>query len=365
MPNSVRFVGTFEDGISRKLKDVSNGFDKLGGKGSGASLFGNVGAKLVAGGFGLIEEGATVVIDKLFETVDISEKVESQEKQLDAALRAHGDSLANERAALEASITTGEKYGFTADDTRAAVTRLSQAGLKFTDIQRGLPAVLDLARAKHISVADAADIMAKATTGNARGLADLGIKLTPASGKMTDLAKATDQAKAKGDNFLTVANAITGATGDQADSVTDLQKKQVLMNDKWEAFATKIGPGVSTILGAIIDALSWLTDRISTLLDLLDQATKPQAGSHESSGAILNPNHHASGGWAGLNGPELSWLGEDEPELVIPRSRLQQSAGTGMTYVAVPMTAEQLADAAERGLYLSLSRQPALAGSRS
>jgi hypothetical protein len=32
---------------------------------------------------------------------------------------------------------------------------------------------------------------------------------------------------------------------------------------------------------------------------------------------------YATGGWAGLNGPELAWVGEREPELVTPLSKLQ------------------------------------------
>jgi hypothetical protein len=39
---------------------------------------------------------------------------------------------------------------------------------------------------------------------------------------------------------------------------------------------------------------------------------------------------HASGGWVGLNGPELSWLGERGPEYVIPNNALRSGGGSGL-----------------------------------
>src|SRR5439155_1692712 len=39
-----------------------------------------------------------------------------------------------------------------------------------------------------------------------------------------------------------------------------------------------------------------------------------------------SPLHHAAGGWAGLNGPELSWLGEQGPEYVISNHELAGAA---------------------------------------
>jgi hypothetical protein len=38
---------------------------------------------------------------------------------------------------------------------------------------------------------------------------------------------------------------------------------------------------------------------------------------------------HASGGWVGLNGPELSWVGEKGPEYITPTNRLGSTGGGG------------------------------------
>jgi hypothetical protein len=41
------------------------------------------------------------------------------------------------------------------------------------------------------------------------------------------------------------------------------------------------------------------------------------------------PGKHAGGGWVGLNGPELSWLGESGPEYVVPHHKLGSTGGHG------------------------------------
>ena len=38
---------------------------------------------------------------------------------------------------------------------------------------------------------------------------------------------------------------------------------------------------------------------------------------------------YAAGGWAGLHGPEMAWLGERGPEYVIPNSSLRGGSGGG------------------------------------
>jgi len=44
---------------------------------------------------------------------------------------------------------------------------------------------------------------------------------------------------------------------------------------------------------------------------------------------------HAGGGWAGLHGPELAWLGERGPEYVVPNSALRGSSGGAMETLTI------------------------------
>jgi hypothetical protein len=53
--------------------------------------------------------------------------------------------------------------------------------------------------------------------------------------------------------------------------------------------------------------------------------TPEQAANYHLTGVV--PTHHAPGGWAGLAGPELSWLGERGPEFVVPNNRIGELLG--------------------------------------
>lgn len=73
------------------------------------------------------------------------------------------------------------------------------------------------------------------------------------------------------------------------------------------------------------------------------------------------PTHHAGGGWAGLKGPELSWLGERGPEYVIPNDKLGKSPSvSGVTIVGV--SERDILDMVDRGLYFRLQRASPTAG---
>jgi TP901 family phage tail tape measure protein len=51
--------------------------------------------------------------------------------------------------------------------------------------------------------------------------------------------------------------------------------------------------------------------------------------------------HYAQGGWAGLHGPELAWLGEKGPEYVVPNAALPGGGGRGqMQRLQIDVTAD-------------------------
>jgi hypothetical protein len=67
--------------------------------------------------------------------------------------------------------------------------------------------------------------------------------------------------------------------------------------------------------------------------------------------------HHAGGGWAGLHGPELSWLGEKGPEYVISNDALRGGGGMAGTAVRlVGISREQLDDLIDRSIYFQIQR---------
>lgn len=72
---------------------------------------------------------------------------------------------------------------------------------------------------------------------------------------------------------------------------------------------------------------------------------------------IYQPTPHAAGGWAGLNGPELSLLGEKGPEYV-RRAGTGTGDGGGMTseYELVPVRKRDIARMVDEQIYYMLQR---------
>ncbi len=429
--NSTNFGG-FHKASSGLKADAEAAAGKRGGGGLGALFTAFGGLPAAVGAAGLAIAGFAALTEA---TLPVYEKVWSQERSLDAAYKAHGTSLANNRTALEEAIKTGEEYGRSADDTRAAVLKLVEAGVSQKDVTASLPAVFDLMIAKHITAEEAATAMAKAMMGSGRALLDLGVKLPKVTTAAQDtaagekqLAKAskdvqtthqhlkdvehelagkhkltaaeaiklrdahrkareaahhlkqvqaalntvTDDATRKSKNLKVAADAVTGATGDQKDSVNELAKKTATLGDKWEVFTTKIGPGLETMIGGVVDSLSTLIDMVNVLTGNLDKTPHGHRTLNHLGQPVPNPVHsspkpsnnlrgyaagHAAGGWVGLRGAELSWLGEKGPEFVTSTGHLPQGGGGGIhlhintIWPPTPRQIREMADALDHHEY--------------
>jgi hypothetical protein len=83
---------------------------------------------------------------------------------------------------------------------------------------------------------------------------------------------------------------------------------------------------------------------------------KPSTGPgfNAPSGSFLQNlfGHHAAGGWVGLHGPELSWVGERGPEYVNPAG----PGGPGSGFTIQGVSERDIVDMVDRGLYFRLRR---------
>jgi hypothetical protein len=68
---------------------------------------------------------------------------------------------------------------------------------------------------------------------------------------------------------------------------------------------------------------------------------------------------HAGGGWAGLHGPELSWLGEKGPEYVVSNDELRAGGSSSRGVTIEGVSESELIDIVERGLFVRLRLAPA------
>jgi hypothetical protein len=82
------------------------------------------------------------------------------------------------------------------------------------------------------------------------------------------------------------------------------------------------------------------------------QALSGSHGTNNPGGMFGVP--HAAGGWVGLNGPELSWVGEKGPEYIVPNDKLGAGDAPGGGVRIMGVSAAELVDMVERGLYFKL-----------
>jgi hypothetical protein len=106
---------------------------------------------------------------------------------------------------------------------------------------------------------------------------------------------------------------------------------------------------IGGIVKAIRDALAWLGQLAQAGRDFNKNNPVSNFGPF-GAGA-----HHDAGGWVGLRGPELGWLGERGPEFVRKAGTgTGDGGGTGVRIVGV--SARELVDMIDRGLYFRLQR---------
>lgn len=124
---------------------------------------------------------------------------------------------------------------------------------------------------------------------------------------------------------------------------------QVVYNIKLNFF--RIYYLVKKIVGQIIDAILAIPKAVGDALGSL-----VSLGNTKFQVSVDRPSRHAEGGWVGLHGPELSWLGERGPEYVVPNHQLRSMAPsmTGVTIEGV--TEREIVAMVERGLYFKLRR---------
>ena len=213
-------------------------FDKLAGFGK-AALFG-LGAAAV--GVGAL-------------SVEMADKFEGSHAKLEQALTNAGSSFDAYSGRINAAQKQMEQYGFTNAQTQEALANLT-TGLK--DPAKALDSLslaADLAKFKHIDLAEAATAVTKAQEGNLRALKAIGIDLPVAAGGALKLqkaneglSKATDDASA----YLAAHSDAVNASSKNHDAYEKLLDKVSTAQDKVNAMSSagsEIMKGLSDAIG--------------------------------------------------------------------------------------------------------------------
>ena len=213
-------------------------FDKLASFGK-AALFGLGAAAVGVGVMG----------------VEMADKFEQSHTKLETALKNAGSSFDQFSSQIDVAQKSMEAYGYTNAQTQEALANLTTATKDPKKALDDLSLAADLAKYKHIDLADAATAVARASEGNTRALKQLGIDLPVASTNAAQLAKAHDALSAATDKasaFLKVhSDAVDSSSKYHAAYETLLGKvsaAQQAVNDKSSA-GTEIMKGLADAIG--------------------------------------------------------------------------------------------------------------------
>jgi len=365
--NKIRFGFDVDDGGAvGKINKISGAFDKLGGPGSGASLFGNVGAKAVAVGFNLIGDAASGATDFLRDAFTAAQEDQVSQALLGAALQANVPNWDGNTTALNAYIDAQLKHGFADDEVRASLGQLVGITHDVTAATDLNTIAQDFARAKGIDLATATDIVGKAALGNGKALKGYGIDTKGATDAMGLLKAITDNTKGSMDAY----------DGTMAGKVNISQKK---FNEAMEKIGYTIMPVVSDIMQKFSD--DWLPalgrgwdkvyNAIKPVLDIIGSVIGALGSAIQGIKDFLNwaskikidtiPNYgpyagHAEGGWVGLHGPEMAVVGEKGPEYIVPNHALGRGGGMGSHGHAIYMDGKKVADLIDERNFYALRR---------
>ena len=236
-------------------------FDKVKEKSSSSFSALKVGAVVAAG----------AVVAVLGEATKAAAEHQVSVSKLAQAYKDAGVPATDMNASLEDIEASSRRTGQSTEDNIAAYTKLVTVTKSTSKAHQELATAQDLAAFKGVSVASAADAIARANAGNTRALKDLGIATTDASGKQLS-AKA-------------VMEKLTAAVKGQADAFGDTATgKMARYHESLDQTKEKIGEALLPVLQKLLDILQPIFNWLDKHQALMKKLTPIVAG---LAGAIL------------------------------------------------------------------------------
>jgi len=170
--------------FGKVLTEVGNKFGEAEKKGHGfLGMISGLGAAATGAGLaafvGIAGESVKIALDGA-----------QAQSNLETAVKNSGQSFDEVKGKVDAAYNSMAKFGFNADQTNVALTTLITATGSTAKATALMGQVADLARLKHMSLADAASAVAKIMGGSTRIVKQLGLNLNVQSGSATSVAKA-------------------------------------------------------------------------------------------------------------------------------------------------------------------------------
>ena len=258
--------------LTSAVNQATEGLNKIGNTAKAQeSKFGSLKTTML-GVFGgtLMAEGINKVIEGLKGMGDAVVKTERAQANLQIAVKDTGQNFAAATPVIESYAKKMMDLGFTHDQTYASIAKLTAATGSVTTATNAMNVVADLARFKNMSLADAADLLARSTAGGARGLADLGIKMgltIPKGSSFADILQAIET-RARG-----AADAFAGTLGGQLDiTKAKFDDMQVSLGEKLVPAITKLANWINETLFPALEKFGKVLSDLKTPLELVTSA---------------------------------------------------------------------------------------------
>lgn len=267
MANEVRIRATLDDKVSGPLTKVQDRFDVLGKSKGFQSIVSGVGLGI---GVGIWQQATSSIVGFLGDAVQAGLDEEASIQKLGTALRANIKDWNGNTDAIEKTIASRVKLGFSDDEQRDSLAKLVAAthdANKALDVQA---VAMDLARFKGISLGDATDALTKVEAGSYRILKSLGIVLKDGATQTEALAAVEKVAANQAEDF---ANTTKGK----------LLVAQTEVGEAMEKFGTAVLP----LVGEGLTEVANVAEDVATALDGLQRITKLTSGEQADLGQSL------------------------------------------------------------------------------
>jgi hypothetical protein len=174
-------------GALGKMKASISGIAKGGG--IGGAILGGVGIGAGLGVFSLATKAIGTVTDYLGDAMHAAIEDEQAQAKLNQTIKASIPLWDGNTAAIDDAITKGAALAFTDDDVRAGLEQLIPRTKDIAEANKLNALAMDLARAKSISLEEAALLVGKAYSGQASSLKRAGVALTQTKDSTKALAE--------------------------------------------------------------------------------------------------------------------------------------------------------------------------------
>lgn len=233
-------VSKFSGGITGLLGKF-NDLSKKGGV-TGAVL-GGVGLGAGLSAFGLVQGAIGGVADALGGAVQAAIDDEKATAQLNQTIKANVKGWDGNNEAVDSAIAKGAQLAFTDDDVRDGLNQLIPRTHDIAQANKLNALAMDLARAKGMSLGEAATLVGKAYSGQASALKRVGINIKNTKDSTAALAELQKMVSGQADKY---AGTTQGA----------MERMDIATSEAMESIGYAIKPVVAAFAGLAADVIS-------------------------------------------------------------------------------------------------------------